>query len=218
MNKQRIVIASGILVVLAFVLGIFFYNKGESKRLSAIAGQDNSVFNRPLSPTYGPPGAKVRIVEFFDPACETCKIFYPMVKKLVDAQPGKIQLVIRYAPFHEGSRDAVAILEAARMQGVFWPVLEAMLKTQDIWSANHQVKADLIWAYLDGTSLNILKARDDMFSPQVRARIDEDVADAKSLNVTKTPGFFVNGKPLKDFGFSQLKALVQEEVDSAYPR
>ena len=218
MNKQRILIASGIFVVLAFVIGIFLYNKAQTDRLSDIARQSNSVFNRPHSPTYGPPDAKVRIVEFFDPACETCKVFYPLVKKLVDAQPGKIQLVIRNAPFHEGSRDAVAILEAARMQGVFWPVLEAMLKTQSIWAANHQVRADLIWGYLDGTSLNIGKARDDINSPQVRSRVDEDLADAKSLNVTKTPGFFVNGKPLKNFGFEQLKALVQEEVNLAYPQ
>ena len=218
MNKQRILIASGIFVVLAFVIGIFLYNKAQTDRLSDIARQSNSVFNRPHSPTYGPPDAKVRIVEFFDPACETCKVFYPLVKKLVDAQPGKIQLVIRYAPFHEGSRDAVAILEAARMQGVFWPVLEAMLKTQSIWAANHQVRADLIWGYLDGTSLNFDKARDDINSPQVRSRVDEDLADAKSLNVTKTPGFFVNGKPLKNFGFEQLKALVQEEVNLAYPQ
>lgn len=218
MNKQRILIASGIFVVLAFVIGIFLYNKAQTDRLSDIARQSNSVFNRPHSPTYGPPDAKVRIVEFFDPACETCKVFYPLVKKLVDAQPGKIQLVIRYAPFHAGSRDAVAILEAARMQGVFWPVLEAMLKTQAIWSANHQVRADLIWGYLDGTSLNFDKARDDINSPQVRSRVDEDLADAKSLNVTKTPGFFVNGKPLKNFGFEQLKALVQEEVNLAYPQ
>ena len=44
----------------------------------------------------------------------------------------------------------------------------------------------------------------------------QDLDDARALNVTRTPGFFVNGKPLKDFGFQQLKALVEEEVRLAY--
>ena len=34
--------------------------------------------------------------------------------------------------------------------------------------------------------------------------------------MTKTPGFFVNGRPLQDFGYEQLKALVAEEVQRAY--
>jgi protein-disulfide isomerase len=30
------------------------------------------------SPVLGPQGAPVTIVEFFDPACETCHAFYPI--------------------------------------------------------------------------------------------------------------------------------------------
>jgi protein-disulfide isomerase len=33
-----------------------------------------------------------------------------------------------------------------------------------------------------------------------------------ALKVTGTPGFFVNGTPLRDFGAVQLKALVDEEI------
>lgn len=42
------------------------------------------------------------------------------------------------------------------------------------------------------------------------------MADGKTLKVTRTPGFFVNGKPLTDFGADQLKALVASEVSIAY--
>jgi protein-disulfide isomerase len=38
------------------------------------------------------------------------------------------------------------------------------------------------------------------------------VADARKMNVTKTPEFFVNGRPLPSFGFDQLQALVAEEL------
>ena len=43
----------------------------------------------------------------------------------------------------------------------------------------------------------------------------EIVADMKELKVRGTPGFFVNGTPLTDFGAPQLKALVELELKKA---
>ena len=43
------------------------------------------------------------------------------------------------------------------------------------------------------------------------------MADAKALKVLQTPTFFVNGRPLKDYGFDQLRALVRDEVKRQYP-
>jgi hypothetical protein len=37
------------------------------------------------------------------------------------------------------------------------------------------------------------------------------------LNVQKTPGYFVNGKPLQQFGYRQLAQLIQSELDAQYP-
>ena len=47
-----------------------------------------------------------------------------------------------------------------------------------------------------------------MNAPEIQAIIDQDLADAKALNVTMTPGFFVNGKTMSSFGYDQLKNLV----------
>jgi protein-disulfide isomerase len=55
-----------------------------------------------------------------------------------------------------------------------------------------------------------------MNDPRIAQIVAQDIADAKTLKVTKTPGFFVNSKPLIDFGSDQLKALVANEVRSAY--
>ena len=44
----------------------------------------------------------------------------------------------------------------------------------------------------------------------------QDLADAKTLNVRKTPGFFVNGKPLHSFGYNQLQELVEAEIKDNY--
>jgi len=218
MNRQRILLISAMAVILLFGLGAYLYDRMEDERLGELARQSNSVFNRPHSPTYGSAQAKVRIVEFFDPACETCRAFYPIVKDIVDRHPGQVQLIVRYTPFHAGADTAVKVLEAARLQGLFWPVNRALLNAQRTWGADHDPRPDLIWSIVEGTGLNLRKAREDAGSAQVLANIEQDMADAKTLNVTRTPGFFVNGKPLKDFGDEQLKALVSRELKTAYPQ
>jgi protein-disulfide isomerase len=39
-----------------------------------------------------------------------------------------------------------------------------------------------------------------------------DLADVTTMNVTMTPEYFVNGKPLPKFGFEELKKLVDDEL------
>ena len=71
---------------------------------------------RPYSPILGPEQAPVTIVEFFDPACEACRAFYPTVKQIIAEHGAAVRVVLRYTPFHgEGSEEAIRVLEAARM-------------------------------------------------------------------------------------------------------
>ncbi|WP_158081208.1 MULTISPECIES: hypothetical protein [Rhodoferax] len=39
-----------------------------------------------------------------------------------------------------------------------------------------------------------------------------DLADAQTLKVTMTPWYFVNGKPLPQFGFDELMKLVEDAL------
>jgi len=216
MKRQGIMVGSAVALVLAFVVAAFGYAWLAERRLVELAAKPDSVFSRPHSPTYGPTDARVRIVEFLDPACETCRAFYPLVKDIVDSHRGRVQLVVRYTPFHAGADTAVAVMEAARLQGLFWPVTQRLLRDQSTWGADHNPRPDLIWNLVDGTGLNLRKAREDAASAVVRARVEQDLADARALGVTRTPGFFVNGRQLKRFGANELQELVREEVARAY--
>jgi protein-disulfide isomerase len=156
--------------------------------------------------------APVVIVEFFDPACGTCRTFYPMVKQLMAKHPNRIRLVMRYAPFHKGSDKVVAILEAARRQGKFWQALDALFDSQQAWVSNHAVNADLTWPYLNAVGLNMEQMAIDLTAPDLQQAIAQDLKDANTLGVTQTPEYFVNGRPLPTFGFEQLRQLVAEEL------
>ncbi|MDO8283133.1 MAG: thioredoxin domain-containing protein [Thermodesulfovibrionia bacterium] len=216
MKKQNIVLIAGILLILAFVTGGYFYKKQQAEGISFMARENISTFIREHSPTIGNDDAKVYIVEFFDPACETCRDFYPFVKNLMTANQGKIKLIARYAPFHDGSDYFVKILEAARKQGRYWETLEVMFKYQPYWASHHNPQPELIWQFLPEAGLNIEQIRSDMNDPEIAKLIAQDLADAKTLNVTQTPEYFVNGKPLPNFGYDPLKELIESEIKANY--
>ncbi len=216
MKKQSIVLFSSIFLILLFALGVYIYKSQQAKKYGFMAQENASTFVREYSQTLGSDDAKVYLVEFSDPACETCSIFHPFVKKLMAANPGKIKLVVRYAPFHDGSDYFVKILEAARKQGKYWETLEVMYKSQPYWASHHNPQPDLIWRFLPSAGLNLEKIRNDMNDPEIAKLIKQDLADAKTLNVRKTPGYFVNGKPLPSFGHKQLQKLVESEINEYY--
>ncbi|MBP8182738.1 MAG: thioredoxin domain-containing protein, partial [Rhodoferax sp.] len=120
-----------------------------------------------------------------------------------------------YAPFHKGSDRVVAILEAARRQGKFWPTLETLFANQSQWVSNHTVNADLTWPLLGGTGLNMEQLAIDLTAPDLQQVITQDMQDANTLGVSQTPEYFVNGRPLPSFGFEQLRQLVDEELAKA---
>ena len=202
-----------LLATLAVVGWLVFGGQGSQNSAGTqSASVDPSALIRPHSPTEGKPEAPVVIVEFFDPACGTCRMFYPEVKALMAQYPDRIRLVLRYAPFHQGSDKVVAVLEAARRQGKFWPALEAMFAGQDDWASNHTAKVDLVWKYLEPVSLNMEQLAFDVTAPEVQQAIAQDMRDANTLGVSQTPEYFVNGKPLPSFGLAELKQLVADEV------
>lgn len=216
MKKQHIVLLSGIFLILLFAIGVFFYKAMLTQKLGFLASENASVFIREHSQILGNDDAKVYLIKFSDPACETCSAFHPFVKHLMAANPGKIKLVLRYAPFHDGADYFVKILEAAKRQGKFWETLDIMYKTQRYWASHHNPKPQLIWQYLPHAGLDLEKIRKDMNDPEIEQIIKQDLADAETLNVRKTPGFFVNGKPLTSFGYRQLQDLVDSEINANY--
>jgi protein-disulfide isomerase len=196
----------------ALAMGAWWYFSSQNAQGQATGSVDRSALIRLHSPSEGRLNAPVVIVEFFDPACGTCRSFYPIVKQLMAAQPDRIRLVMRYAPFHKGSDKVVAVLEAARRQGKFWPALEALLDSQEDWASNHTAKVELTWKYLNGIGLNMEQLAFDMTAPEIYQVIAQDLSDANTLGVSQTPEFFVNGRPLPSFGFQQLKQLVADEL------
>lgn len=205
-------------LISVFVLGSSYYKGKQAEKYGFMAKENVSTFVRDHSPTKGSDDAKVYLIKFTDPACETCAAFAPFVKQAMAANPGKIKLVLRYAPFHDGAEYFVKILEAAKKQGKYWETLDIMYKSQSFWASHHNPQPEKIWQFLPKVGLNMEQIKKDMNDPAIVKIIEQDLADAKTLNVQKTPGFFVNGKPLQEFGYRQLQFLIESEIKAAYAK
>jgi len=186
----------------------------QAEAASEDAGQAESSLVRSHSPILGPQEAPITIVEFFDPACKACRAFYPLTKSILETYPEQVQLIVRYTPFHgEVSDTAIRVLEVARHQDVFEPVLEALLSRQDQWASHGRFDESAILEIASQAGLDRAAAEEQLNSAEVQAVIDQDMADVKTNQIRQTPTFFVNGELLEPFGMQELIDVVKSEIE-----
>lgn len=216
-------VVAGVLVV-GFVLAANLYKPATSApepapapaASSAPAGAPGASIEallvRPHSPTQGPEQAKVTIVEFFDPECESCRAMYPFVKQVMQEFDGQAKLVIRYMPLHQNSVYAASLLEAARLQNKYWEYLEIVMFRQPEWASHAAPRPDLLLTYAPMVGLNVDKLKADAASAEIRTRISQDERDGNQLGANRTPTFFINGRPLMRLGYNELREAVQAQL------
>lgn len=212
--KNKIVLISLSVIVLTgvFVGASQLYKSSEQERIDFLAKENSDLFVREYSPVKGDGHAEIYVTEFLDPECESCRGISSFVNQLMEDYKGKIKLVIRYAPFHQNSRFAIKVLEAARVQGKYWETLDLLFRHQPEWGDHHNPRPELIWTYLPTIGLDIEKLKKDMENPKIDQIIEQDLKDLQQLGVKGTPTFFVNGKPLENFGGSYLREAIEREV------
>jgi protein-disulfide isomerase len=217
-NKVFLVLFSLVVLGGLFFAATKYYRQIQEKQSSSQVEQDHfKTLIRDYSPRLGRASAKVYLVEFLDPECESCRTFYPLVKDLLEQYQGQVQLVIRYAPFHGNSIFAVKILESARKQNRYWETLDVLFRTQPQWGSHHAPRPELIWDFLKEVDLDVVQLKKDMHDSSILNNLEQDVQDVQTLGIRMTPSFFINGKPLLDFGHAQLQEAVKNAVKSAYP-
>jgi protein-disulfide isomerase len=217
MNRRTLILGAVAVSVAAFGGAAWVATQPEPVvRTPTVSPDVAQALVRSHSPVLGAADAPVTIVEFFDPACEACRAFHPIVKDILAQHRGMVRLVVRYTPFHgAASEEAIRILEAARMQGVFEPVLEAILGQQRQWASHNAPSPERLMGIAAAAGLDPQAARAQMLAPQTNSVLDQDRADVETVGVRQTPTFFVNQEPLKPFGELELRTLVAIAVSEA---
>ena len=213
MQNKKVVLISIVVLIGLFFVGGYFYKENKKSTNVKISNENAELLQRDYSLVIGPKDAKVQLVEFFDPACGTCAYYYPFVKSILAKHKDDIKLVLRYAPFHANANYAVKMLEGAREQNLFKETLELMFNTQSQWISDHGVDPRKLWIVLEKSYLlDMKKLSQSMENIMYDKIIEQDLSDARVLNVRGTPTFFVNKKPLQDLSGENLEKLIESEL------
>lgn len=222
MNRRSLVLSVSALGVAAFAGGSWLVRDRQAREAAAEADartaaipDPNALLVRPTAPVLGPEDAPVTLVEFFDPSCEACRAFHPVLKQLRAEFPDSLRIVMRYAAFHQGSDEAVAILEAARRQNMFEPVLNAVLESQPAWARHDRPNLDIAWDAAEAAGLNISTRDIETKYPATVAILTQDRADIEALGVRATPTFYLDGLQLTNVSLKSLADSVLQAVTEA---
>ena len=219
MNRRTLLIGASTIGLAAFAVGAFVRTRRREDEVEATAAAtpagDPAPLVRAHSPSFGSADAAVTLVEFFDPSCEACRAYHPVVQEIRRQFPTEVRVVLRYTVFHQGSDEAVRILETARMQDKFEPVLDALLEQQPGWAVHGAPRMDVAWEIAGAAGLDLKKAKSDRLFPGITGILNQDMADVEALGIRQTPTFFLNDRRLENFSAESLVADVRLAVANA---
>lgn len=220
MRKEIAILGLIILVVIAgaYLASRYYRSSVQNERKPESAPAADLI--RADSYSLGPANAKVTIVEFLDPECESCASFAPTVKKMASDPAGSVRLMIRYMPLHPNSVPAANFLEAAGEQGKYWQALEMLFSKQGDWGEKHGApstapKPDipkLFESYAKDLGIDAERVNSAIRDNKAAAKLDRDRKDGMNLGVRQTPTIFVNGRKLARLSESDLSSLIDEEL------
>lgn len=155
---------------------------------------------------------KVTVVNFADIQCPVCKAAHAETKELFD-KPG-VRVVLRQFPLpatlHKYALISAKAVEAGRIMGKSWEMLDLMFEKQEEWSVASKPE-ELFGTYAKSLGLDEKIFLETMNSKEVSEFVNTDLALANSLRLSGTPTIFVNGEQVgAPFVVDKVKELLGE--------
>ena len=144
----------------------------------------------------GDRNAPITVVEYSDSQCPFCGRGYQTVEALRQKYGPKVRFVYKHLPLvaiHPFALPAAKWQEAVALQSPdkAWIFHDKMFENQG------QLGEEFFKKTVKELGLDVKKAEKDVESKAVADKIEADVKEAKSFGFTGTPGFLVNGVPLR---------------------
>lgn len=178
----------------------------QTEAQAALASHRDELLNSPGSPVGGNPQGDVTLVEFFDYNCPYCR---QVASAMVEAEDGDPQLRIVYKEFSilgPNSVFAARSALAARRQNLYPRFHKIMMQVS---GAADEAQVIVV---AEEIGLNVEQLRTDMQDPAINAEIERNLALARALRITGTPGFVIGDEILR--GATDLQTM-QRLIDQA---
>lgn len=161
-------------------------------------------FNNPLQAEIrsdesfrGNPSAPITLIEYSDFECPFCSRGYATVMELMKKYEGKIRFAYKHLPlsFHPQAMPASQYYEAIRLQSPekAWKFHDAIYGNQRALQNGEKFLKE----EAKKVGADMAKLAKDVKSEAVQKRIDADMAEAAKFGFQGTPGFLLNGVPVK---------------------
>ncbi|MEO5949419.1 MAG: thioredoxin domain-containing protein [Candidatus Saccharimonas sp.] len=155
--------------------------------------------------------SKVILFEYGDYQCPGCGTAAPIIKQVVEKYGDKIAFVFRNFPLynaHPNAFAAASAAEAAGLQGKFWEMHDYLYGNQNSWNTlSGQSRTDYFVAAAKSLGVNVDTFTTELTNPNIKKKVDFDVALGKKANVTGTPSFYIDGKNVGDQYFADGKIV-----------
>ena len=175
-----------------------------AKRREAELKKMESLFDNPLKPDLkgqvylGPKDAPLTLVEYSDFECPYCSRSAETVKVLLKKYPGKIKFIYKHLPlkFHKNAMVAAQYFEAALLQNkekafnYHFKIFEAQ-KTLQKGGEKFLIKM------AKSLGLDTSKLTREANTGKILLKIKGHVDEASKFDISGTPGFLLNGIPIK---------------------
>tara|TARA_B110000438_G_scaffold204425_1_gene196132 strand:- start:102 stop:806 length:705 start_codon:yes stop_codon:yes gene_type:complete len=174
------------------------------------------------SPILGDPNAPITLVEFGDYQCHYCNVFFQnieedIIKNYVDT--GKVKIIFKdYNIIGPDSINSSHGAHCAGEQGLFWEYHDILYSNwtgeNNGWASPTNLKV-----FADEINVNMDKWTECMNEKLHSKTIIESNNDAKALELTGTPAFFIineDGKVSKLFGaqpFEVFKRIFDNQLE-----
>ena len=164
------------------------------------------------APVMGAPDAPITIVEFTDYQCPYCQRAQVYVDQVMERYKGKVRLVYQEFPldFHPQAKPAGRAARCAGEKGKFWEMHLDLLRTPGAYD-DADLKSRAAKLGLDGAAFGAC-----ISSGKYDAVIQQAVENGRSVGVSGTPTFFLNGRSFSGAQpFEVFERMIEEEL--AFP-
>jgi protein-disulfide isomerase len=161
------------------------------------------------SPSKGPVGAPITVIEFADFECPYCAMMAPVLEQVWQQHSQEMRFVYKFLPLsgHVHGDPAARAGIAAIAQGKFWEMHDKLFANRD-----HLEQSDLD-GYAKELGMDLNRFHADMQSQATTDRIAADRKQADALEVKGTPTIYLNGR---EFDIHQdMNEWIAEETGQA---
>ncbi|MDR2338033.1 MAG: thioredoxin domain-containing protein [Deltaproteobacteria bacterium] len=180
----------------------------EEKNKDAIANY-KKYFSIGNSPVKGNKNAKVTVVEVSDFECPYCSRGKAVIDEVLKAYPKEVKVVFKNLPlsFHQNAKPAALAALAAGEQKKFWEMHNLIFDNQ------RELSREKYLEFAKQLKLDLKKFEKDMDGEKLAKQLDNDIEMAGKLGVQGTPGFFINGTPIRGaLPFEAFKSIIDKEL------